>query len=175
MAKLQILESANLTIAPFTESDISDRYISWLNDPEIVRYSEQRHRIHTRESCISYLNVVDASPNYFCAIRLKSGGEHIGNILANVDFPNRTADLGILIGERSAWGKGFGFDAWSLLMQELLVNQRYRKVTGGCMSENQGMIAVMKRAGMRHEYTRLRTFLLDGREVDCVHYAAYSN
>lgn len=168
-----VLETQRLRIAPFTEADVTDRYVGWLNDSDVVRYSEQRHRRHDRKSCTEYFESM--RNQYFCSIRLQDGNTHIGNISATVDRPNCTVDLAILIGEKTAWGKGFGLEAWIAMMQYFLERSDIRRVTGGCAANNVAMVAIMERAGMKHDFTRPRAFLIDGEEVDSVHYVAYSS
>ena len=55
----------------FVESDISDTYISWLNDKEVVRYSNQRFLNHTVESSRNYLKSFLDSNNIYMAIEDK--------------------------------------------------------------------------------------------------------
>jgi RimJ/RimL family protein N-acetyltransferase len=174
VVQLPILETERLRIAPFSEGDISERYVGWLNDPDVVRYSEQRHRRHTAGTCREFLASMQAGPGHFSSIRRKADGLHLGNISTTVDPPNLSADLGIMIGEKSAWGQGVGLEAWSSVMRYLVGAGGFRRVTAGCMAENRGMVAVMANSGMRYDYTRQRAFLLDGREIDGVHYVVYA-
>ena len=47
----------------FKETDISDDYISWLNDPEVVKFSNQRFMSYNRETCEAFFNSIDISDN----------------------------------------------------------------------------------------------------------------
>jgi len=162
------LESARLRIVPFDSSFLTERYVSWLNDPEVVRHSEQRHRRHTLESCAAYWRAIEASPHYFCAILKKDDGEHIGNMTIVMDIPNQVADIALMIGERKYWGSGFGSEAWLAVMEALFAHLPVRKITAGTMATNLGMLAVMKKSGMAEEGRRSRHFLWEGQEVDMV-------
>lgn len=174
MASLKHLISDGLEIIPFTQEMITTQYIAWLNDPVVVRYSEQRHRFHDEKSCESFYRSLDNSPSHFSAIfEGKIGLGHIGNISTTVNVPNSTADIAIMIGEKESWGKGFGFLSWKMVMDELL-RLNFRKITGGCMLENDAMIRVMEKSGMKHEYTRTKSFLLNGSEVDSIHFSIYN-
>jgi hypothetical protein len=42
-------------LQPFTEDDVSTDYLSWLADPWVMRFSNQRFRLHTRDSAMTYL------------------------------------------------------------------------------------------------------------------------
>src|SRR6185436_19791092 len=104
-----------LQVEPFSvERHLSDRYVSWLNDPEVTRFSEQRRRTHTRESCRQYAASFEGTPNHFWAVVARDPLiGHLGNLNAYVNAEHQTADVGILIGERPAQGKGFATEAWS--------------------------------------------------------------
>jgi ribosomal-protein-alanine N-acetyltransferase len=174
MAESPIITTPRLRIVPFSEEHLTTRYVNWLNDPEVVRYSEQRHHQHTPESCRQYWKSFIASPHYFWAIIVTNGDlGHIGNMNAYVDLRNSVCDLGILIGQKAAWNRGYGFEAWVAVCGYLLRNVGMRKVAAGCLSVNEGMLSIMKRAGMVEDGRRLRHYLCEGREVDVVHAALF--
>ena len=160
-------------LVPFGEADITDRYIGWLNDPLVVRYSDQRFRRHTREACLSYLRSFEGTDDQFFLVRTLAGDRPVGTIVAHVATPHGTADIGILIGERDCWGQSIGLDAWRTLMQFLFQEKGLRKVTGGTLRCNVGMIKVMERSGMRHEATRYRQQIVEGTEQDILYYAKF--
>lgn len=159
---------------PFSEEHLTERYVGWLNDPEVVRYSEQRHRRHTLASCREYWRSFQSSPNYFWAlIEHERGLGHIGNMNAYVDPPNRVADVGILIGERAVWRGGYGMEAWQAVCDFLLHEGGIRKVTAGAMATNSGMLAIMRKAGMVEDGRRVRHYLVGDEEVDLVYAALF--
>lgn len=173
---LGTLETERLIIPPFSGEHLTERYVSWLNDPEVVRYSEQRHKHHSMESCRACWRSLANADHFFGAILIK--GEplrHIGNIVAYIDRPNQVADLTILIGEKDAWGRGYGCEAWTAVMRTLMRDQGLRKVTAGTMVENRAMLEVIRKSGMKVEGRKRRHFLLDGKEVDLVQAAIFAS
>jgi RimJ/RimL family protein N-acetyltransferase len=174
MAKPEVLETRRLILEPFSEKHLSQRYVGWLNDAEVVRFSEQRLKKHTLESCRDYMTSFNGSPNYFWAIVSRNAEEgHIGNITAHVDSPNEVADIGILIGEKTLWGKGYGLEAFEAVVEFLFHQQGLRKVTAGALSINIGMTRIMQRTGMKEDGRRVRHFLCDRQEVDLIHAALF--
>ncbi len=164
------LTTARLTLEPFDQKFLTEKYVSWLNDPEVVRYSEQRHRKHTMKSCLDFFQSFRGSPNLFWAITLNENqSEHIGNITASVDIPNGVADVGILMGEKKYWGKGYGLEAWNAVMEFLFQKKEIQKITAGAMSTNLGMRSIMKRSGMVDDGVQKGHFLVDGQPVDAVY------
>lgn len=160
------IKIGGLLVSPFRDALLTEQYVAWLNDPEVVRYSEQRHRRHTLDSCARYLEYMRASDGVFLSIEvLEDGPWHIGNISVAVDRQNSSADLSIMIGDRNAWGRGYASVAWSAVMRYLLCEAGVRRVTAGTMEVNKPMIRLMGRSGMEIECIRPRHFLWEGKEV----------
>jgi RimJ/RimL family protein N-acetyltransferase len=176
MAASPVLVTPRLRLEPFSEARITPQYVGWLNDPAIVRFSERRHNRHTAATALAYLETFSNTPNHFWAIvSVDHKLGHIGNITAHVDPQNQLADIGILIGERGAWGMGFGTEAWCAVISFLFGEVGVRKVTAGTVATNTGMLHIMKRAGMHEDGRRFRHYLVDGVEVDVVHMAKFKD
>ena len=175
MAALTEITTARARVVPFEVRHLTDRYIAWLNDAQVVRFSEQRHRRHDRASCRAYFDSMSISNNYFCAVEINRDGEHhVGNISVYVDRPNGLADVAIMIGDRSVWGSGIGFESWRGVRRSLIKREGYRKVTGGCLAANRAMVRIMEKTGMRPDGCRAAHYLVDGNQVDLVFYAAFA-
>lgn len=176
MAKSPVLTTRHLQVAPFCGEHITPRYVGWLNDPLVVQYSEQRHKIHSLESCRQYWRSFADTPHYFWAITaIDPALGHIGNMNAYIDKMNSVADIGILIGSRDVWGRGYGLEAWVAVCNYLLNDVGIRKVTAGTVAVNKGMIRIMEKAGMKADGRRIGQYLIDGVEVDVVHAALFKS
>ena len=174
MADFPQLMTRRCILEPFTEHHLTDRYVSWLQDAEVVRYSEQRHRGHDLESCRAYMQSFTGTPHYFVAVVAKDINlGHIGNINAYVDENNGVADVGILLGDKRSWGQGYGTEAWEAVCRYLLLELNLRKVTAGTSATNAGMLGIMRRTGMVNDGKRERQLLMSGQEVDLVYAALF--
>lgn len=170
----QVLESKRLRLRAFTPEDIQTNYVAWLNDPEIVRFSNQRFLKHTASSCRHYLDSFTNTANRFLAIEDKFTQELLGTLTMYINSHHQTADVGILIGNKNHWGKGVGYEAFSLAVESLL-KAHIRKITAGTMAPNVGMVKVMKKCGMTLEATRTAQEVLDGQPVDIFYFSTFSN
>lgn len=142
----------------------STRQIAWLRNPEVVRFSEQRHQTHTLSSELRWINSFE-NGSHLWAIWTASG-EHIGTLSATFDRPNNVADVGIMIGETKFWGKGLGREAWTAATNWLLSREGgVRKLEAGCMKTNLAMAKIIQGAGFKLEGERLNHFLLDGSPI----------
>ena len=179
---MTILKGENFSLMRFESRHLTQRYVGWLNNPVVAKYSELRHRVHSLDTCQAYL---DSFPKNSGEIGSKFAHEflaivahypdlgHIGNISISVDRDNSVADLSILIGERRARNKGFGLAAWNLLMDHLLATVGMRKATAGTMSVNIPMLRIMEKSGMKSDGRRKNQFLIDGKTVDLVYAAKF--
>jgi [ribosomal protein S5]-alanine N-acetyltransferase len=174
--KSRVHETARLRIEPFGEAHLSERYVGWLADPEVVRWSEQRFRTHTLASCRAYAASFEGTPNMlFALVAQDPNVGHLGNLNVYVDPRHGVADIGIMVGDRAAWGQGYGREAWAAIMRALLDEPGIRKVTGGCVTNNVAMVKIMQTCGMMQDGRRLKQYVYDGQAVDAVYFAAFGN
>jgi RimJ/RimL family protein N-acetyltransferase len=174
MENCGLLKTTRLQIMPFGEEHLTSRYVNWLNDTETVRYSEQRHREHNLSSCREYwLSFRDTHSCFWAIVAGESPSGHIGNINAYVDITNQVADVGILIGERSVWRRGYGLEAWNAVCRYLFEVRGMRKITAGTISVNLAMLGIMRGSGMVEDGRRVRQYLWEGQEVDIVYAALF--
>lgn len=178
-----LLQGPRVRLRPFTAADITEAHIGWLNDPEVVRYSNQRFVRHTRASCASYLAGFAASANLFASLRVsrpdaacadESGELAVGTLTAYRSLPHGTADVGILLGERAVWGQGIGLEAWQLFTDWLLTTPGLRKLTAGTLACNRAMLAVAERSGMQREGVRRAQEIVHCVPTDIVHFARFA-
>lgn len=170
---LTALHGRLVSLLPFTAADITATHVGWLNDPQVVRFSNQRFLQHSAESCRAYLRSFDGSANRYYSIRRLEDGAPLGTITAYAAVHHGTVDLGIFVGERSAWGKGYGLDAWLTLMHAALTTEGVRKITGGTLACNHGMLRIFERAGMAFEAVRRAQEIVDGEPHDIVYHARF--
>lgn len=167
------IEGDLVKLIVFTEKNISDTYLSWLNDPDVVRFSNQRFRRHTRETSLEYLQELVAAEGIFCAVCLKGDGKYVGTMTVRFSVAHERAEIGIMIGNKKVWGKGIGGDAWSTLMSFLLNTVKIRKVFAGTLRCNKGMVKIMMKSGMISDGVLVTHELVDGKEEDIVFFSKF--
>lgn len=147
------------------DSPVHKEIIGWLNDPNIVRYSEQRHHKHTIATQTEYVDSLGEDDLY---LSINQDKIMIGTMSVHVDKHNSVANVGIMIGDPSKWGHGYGFEAWKAVCDRLLGT--YRKVEAGCMVCNLGMMGVCSHYGMMEEGIREDHFIYNGHPIDLIHW-----
>lgn len=163
-----IIRGKRIYLRKVTESDVDGPYYKWMNDPEILRYLEARFLKNTKDNMRK--TVADWSSNpaiLFLAIILDKDGRHIGNIkLGPINKRHQFAEMGIIVGEKDLWGKGYGTEAIELLSEYAFKQLKLHKLTAGCYANNGGSIKIFKKAGFRVEGIRKKHCLCEGEYVD---------
>jgi len=167
MANSSVIDTERLRIEPFSSEHLTERYVGWLSDQEVVKFSEQRYVKHTLDSCRAYWYSFSGTPNFFWALVVKDSEiGHVGNVTAYVDRSRSSADLGILVGERRVWNKGYGREAWLAVCRYLFEREDISRITAGTLVVNQAMLGIMRSAGMVRDEQRNGKSLYQGAEVD---------
>lgn len=165
---MTVLATARLSLRPLTKA--SPRQVAWLRDPDVVKYSEQRHLEHTLSSQLRYVMSFAGKSRLWGIYYVEAGGEHIGTLSARHDDANNVTEIGILIGAQEFWGKGLGGEAWRSASAWLLDpgGGNSRKLEAGCMRSNVAMMKILKSNGFTEEGERKNHFLLEGSPVSAV-------
>lgn len=158
------------TIQGFIElkpiSDVSDRYIEWLNDPAINRYLETKFDTQDRASVEGFVRQVNASKDsHLFGIFLNDS--HIGNIkVGPINRFHEVADVSLLIGERAEWGKGHARTAISLITGYAFQTLKLHKTMAGMYEGNTASHRAFLKCGYIDAGRWLKHRKLDGQWVD---------
>ena len=171
------LKLGEVELFALTPDHVSDRYVRWLNDPAVNRYLESRFARHTVASTRAFVqSVLDSEHSVMFGIRSVPDAMHVGNIkLGPIERMHRRGEIGLLIGEPGARGRGIGTAAIELVTRYAFGPLGLKKVTAGCYSENRGSVRAFEKAGFVVEAVRARHFLLDGRPQDAVLIARWAD
>jgi RimJ/RimL family protein N-acetyltransferase len=145
-------------------------YVDWLNDPVVNRYLESRFTPQDQASVERFIVAQLESPSsVLFGIRSRALGRHVGNIkLGPIDRHHGLGEIGLMVGDRDAWGMGIGSDAIACIARLAASDLGLRKLTAGCYASNIGSAKAFFKAGFHEEARRPAHFLLDGNPEDLV-------
>ncbi len=156
-----MLEGRRVKLAPLDVSDITSDYVNWLNDPATFEFLGSKFP-QTVTSVRRYVESL-SHPNFISRIIRCEDDVHVGNIAMNgFSTVNRRMELGIMIGDPSARGKGLGREACSLAIEHVFDHLNVHKVTAGTVVDNAGMTHVFQALGFVIEGTLREHYALRG-------------
>ncbi len=165
-----VLQGTEIYLRPARLADANERYLGWLQDPEVNRFLEVRHQTQTLETIRAFIHSTEQSRrDHLFAICLNEGGRHIGNLrLGPVDAPNAVGTIGLMIGERACWGRGYATQAIALVCKHAFETMCLRRLTAGAYWANVGSIRAFERNGFVREGVLRGGALYAGAPMDVV-------
>lgn len=141
------LESNRLLFEPLGTKHLSENYLNWLNDKKINAYMESGGD-YDIEKLKNYLILNEKKQILFWAILKKSEKKHIGNIKIDpINLEELSGEYGILIGEKSVWNKGYGFEASKTIINYCFKNLKLKKINLGVIKNNIRALELYRKLG----------------------------
>ena len=156
-----------------TPEDVTLEYVKWISDPEITKYSRNRHRIFTLEGQIKYVQEMVDSPDYhlYGIFHKKT---HIGNMaLDPIDWINNIAEVRVVIGYKKYWGKGIMFSCFRKSLKMSFGIYPFFKVCSNTYSNNLPTIFAIKKLGYVKEGLRKYHRVFEDTRVDLLEYSLF--
>jgi ribosomal-protein-alanine N-acetyltransferase len=147
----------------------TEAYVGWLADPAVNRFLESRFAPQGLDSVKAFVGSMLANDQVlFLGIRSRGLERHVGNVKLMIDRHHGLGEIGIMIGDREAWGRGLATGALTSLAAIAREELGLRKLTAGCYASNTASARAFQKAGFHIEGARPRHFLLEGRPEDFV-------
>jgi len=167
-----LLQGNRLYLRGLVEADADGAYPGWLNDPEVCAGNSHGVYPYSREGALSFIRQAgQGADRLVLAVVLKEGHRHIGNVaLQNIHPIYRSAELAILMGDKGAWGKGYGLEACRLLCAHGFNVLNLNRIACGTFASNEGMIRLATALGMKQEGIRRQGAYKNGAYLDVVEF-----
>jgi len=147
------------------------RFVRWLNDPEVTQYLLMSSPLSTVMEEKWFEAQLERPPHLgqILAIEVQPGNDwvHIGNTgLHDVDPVNRSAEFGIMIGEKEFWNKGYGTRATRLMLQHGFENLNLNRIYLEVFSTNPRAMQAYTAAGFTREGVLRQAIFKNGHYID---------
>jgi RimJ/RimL family protein N-acetyltransferase len=111
------LEGKRIFLSPILRKDVPS-FQKWVNNLEITMYTAQATNIFTIEDEYEWFEKTRKSKDTIVlSIVKRNSNEVIGAVSLNeINYTDRRANLGIMIGEIKEWNKGYGKEALVLIL-----------------------------------------------------------
>ena len=164
------VQGDGIYLRALTQGDLEGNWYRWFNDPEVTYFQGQGYFPNSRENQARYYESMrDSDSDVLLAIIDAGTQKHIGNVgLHGINWISRTAELGIVIGEKVSWGKGFGTQAWRLITQYGFETLNLNKIGAIVVSGNDRGLACARASGYEIEGTQKEQLYKHGRYYDFI-------
>lgn len=147
------LTTRRLVLRPHTRENL-DALVRWNTDPTIHRLSDDDACPPTRETVAAVLTRWLERPRddvVHLAIHLRDGGLVGFGDLANIHDHHRRCMVGLVIGDRENWGKGYGREALEGLLRLAFERLDLRRVGAQVYAFNVRSLRLFEGVGFRRE------------------------
>jgi RimJ/RimL family protein N-acetyltransferase len=159
-----VLKGDRVTLRPADDSD-PPRFVPWFADMEVTRYLGRRSAValYMEEEILKKFGESDDTIFWM----IDAGGETIGATgIHAVDWLNRHATTGIVIGAKHAWGKGYATQVMQLRTRYAFRELDLRKLMTEVFAENVASLRALERNGYKRVGTQREHFFTRGRWHD---------
>ena len=153
------------------EREDIDRFVRWFNDPEVRRYLLMYEPMSRAKEERWFEERLSRKDDIILAIEVREGDcwVHIGNVgLHRIDWKNRVATLGIVIGEKAYWNRGYGTEAVKTMLRYAFHELGLNRVELETYSFNPRAQRCYQKAGFRRERVRRQALYRDGEFHDVI-------
>lgn len=145
--KAKVLISKRLILKPLSLDHLSETYVSWMNDADVNKYLVSGGG-YTFKALESYLKQQEEKDILFWAIHLKETDKHIGNIKIDpIDVLKKNGEYGIMMGDKSEWGKGYAKEASCLVINYCFNKINLSAITLGVVKANLNAVNLYYKIG----------------------------
>ena len=144
-----------------------DSYLEWMNDLDILQYILRVRPIGRAEEEEWFANLSKRAEDVLFEIALLDGGRLIGSCgIHRINSSNRSAEVGIVIGEKDFWGQGYGREGLGLLCRYGFDVLNLNRIGLSVYAYNARGIRCYERLGFKHEGRRRAARFWKGRYWD---------
>ena len=159
-----VLTGTGVTLRPPDDSD-APRFVDWFGDLEVTRYLARRAGIGLLQEQGHLRRVGESTTDVFWMIEAE--GRAIGaTAIHNIDWINAHAATGTVIGDKSAWRKGYGSEAMRLRTEYAFRQLNLHKLTSSAFLENEPSRRALSKAGYAQTGVEREHYFREGRWHD---------
>ena len=159
-----ILEGEKVRLRPVCEGDLP-HFQRWLNDPDVLQWLTLP-KGPTLEEERDWWEAEQRNPDDIVWAVETLDGRLLGDLALRPNPLGRWADLGIFIGEKTLWGRGYGTDAVRTALRYAFAGMRLNRVSLTTDELNARALRCYEKCGFVREGLLRQHRLVDGQFRD---------
>ncbi|MSS10917.1 GNAT family N-acetyltransferase [Clostridium sp. WB02_MRS01] len=172
-----LFESNKIILRKMTSEDI-DLYHQWRNDIEVMQSTAPLLDVYNNKETEEFVTNVILGSHFsksYIIVEKKSDKPIGVTSLINLDYKNRNAECIIDIGDKEAWGKGFGAEAMNLLLDFGFLEMNLHRISLRVFSFNSRAIKLYEKLGFQWEGTLRESIFRGGQWHDILQMSILKN
>lgn len=163
------IEGKDIFLGTLSRKEKLDSYANWINNQETTLFMGSGRFPLDNEELKDYIESYrNSKDGMILGIFLKRSSKHIGNItLHQIDWRNRNAEVGVIVGDKRVRGKGHATEAIKLVVEHAFNRLDLRKIYAGMIKGNEASKGAFEKIGFKVEGILKEHFYLNGEYLDC--------
>ena len=167
----EILKGELVRLSAIDPNEFGKTFSYWNRDSEFMRFldsspSHLRSQKGLQNSLEEGLENQKSDRHWF-TIRALADDKLLGDIdLSVYNWAGRDAFVGLGIGEREFWGKGYGTDVMKIILRFAFIEVNLQRVTLNVFEYNPRAVRSYEKTGFRHEGRMRQVLNREGRRWD---------
>ncbi|MQF70519.1 GNAT family N-acetyltransferase [SAR202 cluster bacterium AD-812-D07_MRT_10900m] len=154
-----------VALSPLVPDDVTEQYVSWLNDPQVNRFLEARHAApHTVQSTRKFVESCIQAGRIHWGIFVDN--EHVGTVTATVDWHNKRAEVSNVVGVARFRGSQVAKLSLGGALDYMFGELNLNRVDAGVYANHIGGISLLASLGFRQEAVITQRFVFGSGYVD---------
>jgi ribosomal-protein-alanine N-acetyltransferase len=165
------LAGDRVRLVPVDRARHFDNALRWMNDPEVTRFLLVSTGVTPGMEEEFFQRAQRRDTEYIWAIH-DERDRHIGFTgLHRIDWRNRRAASGIVIGDKESWGRGYATDAMRVRTRFAFETLNLHRIESEAFADNEASQRALERVGYRREGIYRQKVWSEGRWHDVIAYA----
>lgn len=154
-----------IELRPLEKTDLLQLFI-WRNDPAVTEHLGRTEM--TRTQLDGWFETLGRSKGNL-AYAVEYDGRFVGyGVLESIDYTNRKYEVGVVLGEKSCWGKGIGLVVAGELVKIAFDELKMHRILAVSSERNVASIRCFQKVGFREEGRLRHANHRDGEYFDLV-------
>jgi RimJ/RimL family protein N-acetyltransferase len=141
------IDCGKYLIRTIKADDASDRWASWMSDPEAVQMLNAARQILKKSDIASYIKQFDQRSHLLLGIFEKESGLHVGIFRIDIDRPTARFLVFLLIGEPEYRNKGITNDITVPFRDYFFETLGFETMLATALSHNHAIIHYLRKTG----------------------------
>lgn len=155
-----------IILKKISSKNISLDYIKWMNDPEVVQFTEQKNKKHTRKNISFFLKKTN-NDNFSEIYGIFYKKILIGTIkIGKINNLHKTAEISYIIGNKNFWNKGIATIVVKKICDYIFRKLRLKKIIAGTYSVAKSSQKILIKNGFKLEGVLKKQIFFKNKRID---------